>query len=1568
MRARFPYIAVLLAPTSPQHRRATRLREALRIKNPQVRLKKIAAMCKGKKKCLTVTREENENIIEHGAESKGCGAFLPQFRRTGMEIEATFHRDDPDAGGNSKQSLSAERAFKVLQNISEEDAEILGFDKRWCRPEWLLIKVLPVPPPPVRPTVIQDGALSQDDLTHVLVNIIKTNKQLEKQRAEGQPAHVTDQTAKLLQMRVANFFDNGSGGMQETQRSGKILKTIAQRIKGKEGRIRGNLMGKRVDYSARTVITADPNLSMDQVGVPKSIARNLTVPEIVTPYNIEELHKLVAKGPDEHPGAKSIIKGEDRVDLRFVRSTEDIALEPGWTVERHLRDDDVIVFNRQPSLHKMSIMCHKVKVLDWSTFRLNLAVTSPYNADFDGDEMNLHVPQSLTARAEAGNLMRVSKLVVSPQSNEPVMSIVQDSLVAVQRMTKRDTFIPKDLFFNTLMWIKRWDGRIPVPAILKPVPLWTGKQVFSIIIPNLNYKGKTSQGPPKDDDGNDEPNTFLQYDDKVLIHDGELIHGVIDKKSVGSSSGGLIHLSYLEHGSDACRDFMDSLQVVVNYWILNVSLSVGVKDTVSTRPALEKVAKVISEAKASVTELLQMAQMGDAAPEDKRLSANPGQSMMETFEDSVHTVLDQARQKGGLAVLKGVTEKNNFKAMAQAGSKGKDTNIQQIMACVGAQKVEGSRLPFGFRRRTLPHFRKDDLSAESKGFVTNSFLKGLTAQEFYFHAMGGREGLIDTACKTSVTGYLQRRLVKAMESVMCQYDGTVRNSEGNLVQTLYGEDGLDATFIEKQTFPSVKLNGPKFRKKYELKVTDPLTFLTDDVIAECRDDDTQTRLDDELHRLMEDRKRASEVFISRAVDQNNPEAYMPVNIDRLIWRVTRDFKIDKNAPTSLSPKTVINKVNELCSRFEEAVCPNQFDPISMEVKRCATELLQILVRSHFASKVILKELRLTEDALNWIIGEVLARYRSALVAPGEMCGVIAAQSIGQPATQMTLNTFHLAGVGNKNVTAGVPRLNEILNIAKSPKTPQMDVYLREDLRMDESGVPKKREGKPNKRQREIMVGLEMTVIKDLVDHSKVFYDPDPLKTVIEADEDLIEDYSAELEGGSVDVSRLSQFMLRMVFRKDVVAYKGVAMTEIADTIEADFGEGYLYVMVANDNADELVLRIRLQKEEDDVKVIPLEHEETDRLEVLHLQEWLRPIQATDIFVEGENGSVAAKRFEFSNGDYLDVEISKLNQYARTIDVDETTDVDLLKQVEKHVCALKIRGVPRITKVYSDRHKKYTWSQEQGYIDEDEIKLTTDGTNLLDTLSFDGVDPTRTTTNDINELFMVFGIEGTRTALFLMLRDLIVAASYVNSRHFSILCDVMTFRGTLMAINRHGINRVSAGPMLRCSFEETLDVLFEAALFGRNETLNGVTENIMCGQLSKIGTGCIDLILDQEKLKDAKELEQAVDMNPFDEPWVSPVHQQDIQSPIDQIAYSPMDASAFSPLQNSPFHATSPSYDPSPSPNYSPEDSPVSPMYTPAGGSTVSPAYSPTSPAYSPTSPGIVFCILRKDLLHPSFSV
>ena len=1582
---------LLASPNDPKYQ------EALRLKNPQTRLKRIAAICKSRRQCGFSTKEENEAALNAmGADgtvpgegsgmvgddglpiapkATGCGAHSPKFSKgkEGLSVAAEFHASDPEAGPSPNQSLSAERAFRVLSRISDEDALILGFDPRWVRPEWLVIKVLPVPPPQVRPTVIQDGALSQDDLTIVLVNIIKVNKSLESQVARGEPPHIVEQTERLLQSRVANFFSNGSSGMQEQQRTGKLLKTIAQRIKGKEGRIRGNLMGKRVDFSARTVITADPNLSLDEVGVPMSVAKNLTVPELVTPYNMADLHARIARGPDVWPGAKSIIKGDDRFDLRHVRDLSDIALEPGWVVERHLVDGDPIIFNRQPSLHKMSIMSHKVRVLYWSTFRMNLAATSPYNADFDGDEMNLHVPQSVPARAEANMLMRVSKLVVSPQSSKPVMSIVQDSLLAVQRMTKRDTFMDKALFFNTLMWIKTWDGTVPNPAILKPKPLWTGKQAFSLILPKINYKAGSSQGAtnlyPK--------NTFLLHDDKVLIHDGELLHGVIDKKGgVGSSSGGLIHLIYVEYGPERNRDFMDGLQVLVNYWILNVSLSIGVLDTISNNAALVKVREIVTTAKKTVEELLQKAQLHDELPEESRMQLLPGQSMRDTFEDNVNTTLGQAREQAGIAVLGLVTEKNNFKALERAGSKGSDVNISQIMACVGPQKVEGSRIAFGFKRRALPHFRKDDLSAESKGFVTNSYLKGLTAQEFYFHAMGGREGLIDTACKTSVTGYLQRRLVKAMETVMCQYDGTVRTSEGNVVQLLYGEDGLDATFIEKNTFSSVACSEEAFRAKFDLgDVADPRfgvhegqRFLTDGALATVRGDPgADAVLARELERLVEDRARAAAIFGRQSAHAKTNTAHLPANIDRLLWRAKRDFKLKVDAPTGLSPLAVIAKVDRLCCDIEEALCPNQLDPIGMEVKRSGTELMQILVRSAFAAKVVCCELRLSDEALGWVLGEVLTRYRSAIVAPGEMCGVIAAQSIGQPATQMTLNTFHLAGVGNKNVTAGVPRLNEILNIAKNLKTPQMDVYL----------LPGLREGRGDKSlsdtQKSIMRKLESTFIADLIDHTEVFYDPDPQHSVVEADADIIEGMSLFM-GDAAELGRLSKWLLRIVFRKDRIAYKHLKMSEIQAEIEEKFGTATLNLMVSDDNADELVLRVREIKTEEDMRVIPLEHEEAERLEVLLDGRWLKPVQAYEVHQDYRDdlSPVVGRRFVFDTGDEKTVAIGDLPQFARTLDLtDEPTDIEILKQVEEGIGGLKLRGVAKVAKVYTEEKTRFVWSHANGYTEEKEIKFTTDGTNLLDVLAFEGVDHTRTSTNDIVEIFTVFGIEAARMALFTMLRNLINDAQYCSSRHYMVLADVMTFRGTLMAINRHGINRIAAGPMLRCSFEETLEILFEAALFGRSDTLNGVTENIMCGQLSRIGTGCVDLILDQDQLKDAQEVvaafpaAAAVHAAGFaaggGDAWSSPEYTGSGASPSafgGMLDASPIPVNMFSP-SSSPFvgGGSSPHYGAGgASPSYSPQGtspgdySPVSPAYSPAGASPSSPLYSPTSPAYSPTSP------------------
>jgi len=493
------------------------------------------------------------------AEDQGCGAMQPVYRREGLRVTVIF--PDVAEGGapnpDRKQYLPAEEAYRIFKNMSDEAVEMLGLDLRWARPEWLLITVFPVPPPHVRPSVVMDGSQrSDDDLTHQLATIVKANMKLLDAKKKGEPRDIQEKLELHLQEKVANFFDNErNNAEQEKHKSGKVLKTIRQRLRGKEGRIRGNLMGKRVDFSARTVITADPNLEIDQVGVPRSIALNLTVPERVTRLNIQELQQLVENGPDIHPGAKYIVRDDGtRQDLRYAPSTSGVALNVGWTVERHMRDDDVVLFNRQPSLHKMSIMGHRVKVLDWSTFRLNLSVTTPYNADFDGDEMNLHLPQTLNARAEAEQIMMVPRNIVSPQANSPVMGIVQDALLGCSRLTRRDTFVERDVMMNIMMWVGslgiEHQVPVPMPAVLKPRPLWTGKQVFSLVLPKgCNHRGSSNmKAPPKDE--------LNSNDSQVLIQDGQVVTGVIDKRSVGNSAGGIIHVTWLDHGWKETARFM----------------------------------------------------------------------------------------------------------------------------------------------------------------------------------------------------------------------------------------------------------------------------------------------------------------------------------------------------------------------------------------------------------------------------------------------------------------------------------------------------------------------------------------------------------------------------------------------------------------------------------------------------------------------------------------------------------------------------------------------------------------------------------------------------------------------------------------------------------------------------------------------------------------------------------------------------------------------------------------------------------------------------------------------------
>mmetsp|Transcript_1124 Transcript_1124/g.1872 ORF Transcript_1124/g.1872 Transcript_1124/m.1872 type:complete len:1737 (-) Transcript_1124:140-5350(-) len=1504
---------LLIDPNGPKAKRIM----AKYASHPMKRMREVLKLCQNKKTCdggvdLEDVKKDEEDLDGRGKKQHfGCGNVLPKYTKKNCEIHYEFPAN-VDIEGDRKAQMSAEKIYAIFKEIKDEDARLMGFDPQLARPDWFILTVLPVPPPAVRPSVKFDsgGASSSDDLTYKIAEIVKANNSLRKQEEEGAADHVIEFHVDWLQYHVATLIDNELRGYpQSLQRSGKPIKSIRQRLVGKGGRVRGNLMGKRCDFSARTVITADPNLELDQVGVPRSIAMNLTYPERVTKFNIQRLRQLVSNGPNHHPGAKTVTNTEGvEYPLRFVKQRSDFPLEIGYIVERHINDGDLVLFNRQPSLHKMSIMAHKVKVLPYSTFRMNLMCTSPYNADFDGDEMNLHVPQTPQARAEAQEIMLTPLQIITPQSNQPVMGVIQDSLLALHKITFRDSFIDKARLFNLLMYMDSWDGNIPKPAIMKPVPLWTGKQLMSLCMPPVNLR-KTANG------ARDKEDIMSPGDKLVTICNGELLTGNLDKSTMGSKAGGLIHTVWIECGPYVTKTWVAEIQRIVNYWLMECSHTVGIGDTIANAETMTEIRDVIDQAKIKVRKLIKKAQRG-------AIERQPGKTMIETFETKVNTVLNKTRDTAGKAVMSRLKMGNNINTMVIAGSKGNNLNLCQIIACVGQQNVCGKRIPCGFRDRTLPHFLKEDLGPESRGFVENSYLKGLTPQEFLFHAMGGREGVVDTACKTAETGYIQRRLVKAMEDVTLQYDGTIRNSSGEIIQFCYGEDGLDATRIEKQYIETIgkDMDNKKFEREYHLDMKNEAE-LDELGIKEKYSRTTYEALEEEFKQLSIDRKTARNLGFLAPGDK---QVYLPVNLHRLIWNSKERFKVGQFEKSDLNPEEIVKKVRNLCDsvRIFHEKFPD--DPISTEVQQNATMLFKIHLRAQLASKQVLKKHRLSKDSFDWLLGEIENRFLRSIAHPGEMVGSIAAQSIGQPATQMTLNTFHQAGVSAKNVTLGVPRLKEIINVAKTVKTPSLTVYL------DPLSGSRKEEAI------KILNKLEFTRLKNIVEATELYYDPDIKNSVVEEDREFLNLFL----GLEEQIDDHSPWMIRMIINRKTKEMVGLEMDHIAAKIEESFA-GEVRCFYSDDNTPlnkEMVIQIRIKSEDNE---------------------------------DEEESSVFLKRLE---------------QY-------------LLEHVE-------LGGIKGIDKVFMRDEKMTEFDDSGNVLESKEWILETEGVALKDTLAVEEVDAQRTISNHVMEVFQVLGIEAARKSLLTELRSVIeFDGSYVNYRHLAMLVDVMTFRGYLMSITRHGINRTNAGCLMRCSFEETVEILLDAAAFAEADHVKGVSEAIMLGQLCKIGTGFFDLYLNNDFLKrcgvEANEIDD-IDMDGFDvddeqeggggeTPKVNynnnsmtPLYPMTPSSPYGDGQFSPSrpgvefspdrDGAPMSPSMSpmSPsYGAASPTYSPT-SPNYSPTSpnySPTSPSYSPTSPnySPTSPNYSPTSPSYSPTSPSYSPTSPSHSPTSPSYS-
>ena len=708
-------------------------------------------------------REKIKGMVSTLKTINKCPHCKARQKKISLEKPTTFIEDE--------KRLSPIEIRTRLEKIPDEDILLFGLATPYVRPEWMILTLLPIPPVTMRPSItLESGERSEDDLTHKLGDIVRINQRLFENINAGAPEIIVEDLWDLLQYHITTYFDNAIAQLPPARhRSGQPLKTLTERIKSKEGRIRHNLAGKRTNFCARTVISPDPMLELNEVGVPDVIAMKLTVPERVTAWNMEYLKKFMEKGPKVYPGANYIIRPDGK-KKKITDETKEASLEeiqPGYTVERHLMDGDIAVFNRQPSLHRMSMMCHRIKVLPGKTLRLNPAVCHPYNADFDGDEMNLHIPQTEEARAESEILMEVQTQLISLRYGLSIIGCVQDAISGNYLLTKNMT-----LTRNEAVDLLASVGVEDFSRLARKEQI-DGKEVFSALIPeDFNFTGKTKEN------------------EEVSIKNGKLVEGYMDRSNLGEGSGLLLRNIHKKYGKDFTIDLLGKIFRLGIEVLLKTGFTCAVSDTDLPENASLRVQETLNNAKKEAENLI-------VQYKDNKLESFPGRTLEESIELRILEVLNKARNETGEIVAKFADMTSHTMIMARSGARGNLLNLAQMAACVGQQAMRGKRIEKGFDGRTLSSFKKNDLSPAARGFISERFKTGLSPTEFFFGAMTGRDSLMDTALRTPKSGYLYRRLANALQDLKVEYDGTVRDASSKIVQFQYGEDGIDVSKSEK---------------------------------------------------------------------------------------------------------------------------------------------------------------------------------------------------------------------------------------------------------------------------------------------------------------------------------------------------------------------------------------------------------------------------------------------------------------------------------------------------------------------------------------------------------------------------------------------------------------------------------------------------------------------------------------------------------------------------------------------------------------------------------------------------
>lgn len=1221
---------------------------------------------------------------------------------------------------------------------------------------------------------------------------------------------------------------------------------IKQKLEKKEGLFRKNMMGKRVNFAARSVISPDPNIETNEVGVPPVFARKLTYPEPVTSHNFRDMQQAVINGVDKWPGAAAIeyengqitnLRGKS-ADERVSLANQLLAPTDGNTsgvknkkVYRHLTNGDVVVMNRQPTLHKPSMMGHRVRVLPGEkTIRLHYTNCNSYNADFDGDEMNMHFPQNELARAEALQIADTDHQYISNTAGKPLRGLIQDHISVSVALCNKDSCFNRGDYQQLIYAALRpesghiYGERIELvpPAIIKPAPRWTGKQVVTTILKNIKppdgegiwTSGKTSvpaeRWGPNSEEGN------------VLFQDGQFLVGILDKAHLGPTSGGLVHSIHEVYGPAIAGKLLSSLGRLLTRFLNMRAFTCGMDDLKLT-PHGEKAR--LEQLRAAGDVGLEVASKYVSLDDDKPSSNDPELLMRleevmrdDSKQEGLDVLMNARNGELSTAVTKaclpnGLVKQfpqNQMQAMTISGAKGGAVNANLISCNLGQQVLEGRRVPLMVSGKSLPCFKPFESNVRAGGYIVNRFLTGIRPQEYYFHHMAGREGLIDTAVKTSRSGYLQRCVIKGMEGLAVSYDSTVRDADGTLVQFLYGEDGLDVTkqkYLHDFGFVLRNIGSESAQLNFSNGFKETFAGNKDDILRHMKSAIKQAKM-------------------------NNPDGKDPVN-------------------SLVNPSKVAFATSE---KFYESMTKYIKDNKDSLIREKGDNRLNAFLTPSVSKKTA--ELVLA------------AKYMRSFVEPGEGVGIVAGQSVGEPSTQMTLNTFHLAGHSAKNVTLGIPRLREILMTAsRTISTPSMTLFPNEELSHEACEIFSK--------------SISRLPLAHVLDSAKVnervgkgkdgglhrLYD---VRLTFFPSEEYTKAYAIEKTDVLSAVEKeflihLIKMMVREMRKKQLQASAATPVVgSKSGTVEMASGATARAAGDEDDDdevdGDDDATNAKQRGNRSEAVSYGPNDEEDDAIQTQMERE------ASPDEDEGFGGSPAPE----TNGK------NKEGDEAEDSEDEEGSRAERVRERHAHVtrfrsdeasgewCEFTLEfdvNSPKLLmlNIVQAAVKKTVVQEISGVgscilVDDHLLKdpetgaekrvpaIHTSGANLRVMQRYgDYINPNRTTTNDIAAVLDVYGVEACRSNIVLELSNVFGGHGIsVDNRHLNLIADFMTRNGGYTPFNRNGL-RGNVSPFTKMSFETTLAFLKDAVLDGDWDDLTTPSSRLVTGRLGKLGTGAFDVL-------------------------------------------------------------------------------------------------------------------------------